>query len=240
MQLIRNEATASIKMFEVGGAIRDAFLGVKSKDRDFVCIGQSFEQMREFVLLNGGEIFLETPQYFTIRAKVPNLGAADFVLGRKDGEYKDGRRPTEVFLCETIEQELARRDFTVNAMAVNVETEEFIDPFGGKRDLTNRTLRCVGNTVDRMTEDALRMLRAIRFGITKQLVFGETLESFLLNPDSADLLANVSIERIREELVKCFEFNTLATLGTLEKYWRVRAHIFSRNLSLTPKINVVS
>lgn len=73
--------------FEVGGAVRDKLLGVQSKDIDYAVEAESFSAMRDAVIERGGKIFLETPQYLTIRAHVPKLGAADFVLCRKDGEY---------------------------------------------------------------------------------------------------------------------------------------------------------
>ena len=97
-------------------------------------------------------------------------------------------------------------------------------------------LRCVGHTEKRMAEDSLRMLRAIRFSITKGFDMVPSLEGFLLDSRNADLLAAVSIERVREELFKCFAFDTLETLRTLEKFWRIRNHIFERNISLVPTI----
>lgn len=236
MKFQRNSSTQGIKIYEVGGAIRDGLLGVQSKDRDFVCIGKSFEQMKEFVTLNGGEIFLETPHYFTIRAKMPELGAADFVLGRLDGAYRDGRRPEEVFLCESIEQELSRRDFTVNAMARDCESGELHDPFNGASDLQSRLLRCVGDTEKRMTEDALRIMRAIRFSIVKGFLCSEELADFISQPSSAALLRNVSVERIREELLKCFDCDTLKTLEVLDSLPFIKKEVFSRNLKLTPTI----
>ena len=81
------------RIFEVGGSIRDGILGLKSKDRDFCVETDSFESMRNIIVNLGGKVFLETPEHFTIRANVPQLGSADYVLCRKEGEYTDGRHP---------------------------------------------------------------------------------------------------------------------------------------------------
>lgn len=227
------------KFFQVGGSVRDELLGKKSKDIDYTVVALSYDAMKSAILERGGEIFLETPQFLTIRAKVPVLGACDYVLARRDGSYSvDGRRPDFVEPGD-LEDDLARRDFTVNALAKD-EDGTLIDLHGGREDLACNLLRCVGNTQKRMTEDSLRMLRAIRFALTKGFALAPELESFLLAGDSADLLGNISIERIREELQRCFQFDTLETLRTLEKFWRIRNHIFSRNLRLTPTVFVVS
>ena len=154
----------NIKFYQVGGSVRDDLLGFPSKDIDYSVEAPSFEAMKSEIVNRGGEIFLEKPEYLTIRANVPNMGACDYVLCRKDGAYYDGRRPESVEIG-TIRDDLARRDFTVNAMAIN-EDGELIDPHGGKVDLLHKTLRCVGNAHERFSEDYLRMLRAIRFCIT--------------------------------------------------------------------------
>ena len=225
------------KFYKVGGCVRDALLGVESTDIDYTVTAESFADMRAAILDRGGEIFLETPKFFTIRAKVPQLGACDYVLARKEGKYSDGRRPDSVEMG-TIEDDLARRDFTVNAIAED-ESGALIDPFGGQIDLNKKLLRCVGNTEMRMREDALRMLRAIRFHITKGFIFGKELFIFLGNFGNAELLSSVSIERVREELVKCFDKDTLSTLSLLNYFPAIRDHIFSRNLKLTPTIKQV-
>lgn len=225
------------KFYLVGGAIRDKLLGKPCKDFDYTVEAPSFDAMRAAIIARGGEIFVEQEQYLTIRAKVPKLGAADYVLARRDGSYAiDGRRPDFVEIG-TLADDLARRDFTVNAMA-EAEDGTLIDLFGGQADLQKKILRCVGNTEKRMKEDSLRMLRALRFSLTKGFALDSELRDFLLRQDSADLLENISIERVREELLKCFEFDTLETLRMLEGFWRIRNHIFSRNIKLTPTIFV--
>jgi tRNA nucleotidyltransferase/poly(A) polymerase len=229
------------KFYLVGGAVRDQLLGKVSKDLDFTVECPSYEAMREAVIARcGGDplcVKVDKPEFVTIRAVHPELGGVDFVLARKDGTYSnDGRRPDFVEIG-TLADDLARRDFTVNAMARD-DDGNLIDLFGGANDLANRVLRCVGNTQKRMTEDSLRMLRALRFSLTKGFTLAPELEAFMLSPDNVDLLANISIERVREELVRCFDFDTLETLRMLEKFWRIRNHIFGRNLRLTPSVFV--
>lgn len=242
---------SSVRFYEVGGCVRDAMLGKVSKDIDYSVEAPSYAAMREAVIVRcGGDpsnpehaaekgpfIKVDKPEFVTIRAVDPKLGGVDFVLCRRDGTYQnDGRRPDFVEIG-TLADDLARRDFTVNAMARD-DDGNLIDLFGGANDLANRVLRCVGNTEKRMREDSLRMLRALRFSLTKGFELDMPLASFIHNPDNVALLDNISIERIREELVKCFEFDTLETLRMLERFHRVRAHIFSRNLKLTPAIFV--
>ncbi len=212
--------------YQVGGSVRDALLGLKSKDIDYAVEAESYEAMRSAIVERGGEVFLETPQYFTIRAKVPVLGACDFVLCRKDGAYSDGRHPSTVEVG-TILDDLARRDFTVNAMA-RTEDGELIDPHGGSQDLRDKVLSCVGNTEERFTEDGLRLLRALRFSITKGLMMDIQIRRCLKDFSFfVPRLDGVSVERIREELHKCFAADTVTTLVFLDDYNQLRNYIFS-------------
>jgi tRNA nucleotidyltransferase (CCA-adding enzyme) len=214
------------KFYQVGGSVRDELLGLKSKDIDYAVEAEGFEAMRQAIVERGGEIFLETPAYFTIRARVPELGACDFVLCRKDGEYKDGRRPKSVE-PGTIFDDLARRDFTVNAIA-KTEDGTLIDPHGGIDHVHCKILRCVGSTDKRFDEDGLRMIRAIRFHVTKDLRIHNDIVECLMNPVFfVHNLRGVSAERVREELVKCFQHNTKLTLQVLNIFDDLRDYIFS-------------
>lgn len=206
----------TVTMYEVGGCVRDSLLGLSPKDIDFSVEAPSFDAMREHLIDRGFEIFLETPQYLTIRARFPRTDhrfggtAADFVLCRSDGDYTDGRRPDTV-TAGSLAEDLARRDFTVNAIARDM-AGNLIDPHGGLKDLKRRHLRCVGRTKDRLTEDALRALRAIRFSITKGFYIDhEILEAFH-SPWLPPLVAKVSKERRVDELRKCFKADVLRTI----------------------------
>ena len=107
---------SNIRFFYVGGCVRDSLLGQKAKDIDIVCLAPSYRDMRDYLLNCGCQIFVEKPEFFTIRAKHPTLGYADFSLCRKDGFYSDGRRPDNVEIG-TLFDDLSRRDATINAIA---------------------------------------------------------------------------------------------------------------------------
>jgi len=205
-----------VKFYQVGGSVRDELMGVKSNDIDYAVEAPSFEHMRQAIIDRGGEIFLETPKYFTIRAKVPELGCTDYVLCRKDGGYSDGRRPDEV-CAGTLLDDLSRRDFTINAIAKG-EDGEIFDPFGGQIDIERRIIRCVGDTRERFKEDSLRLVRAFRFAITKDFSISNNIKRCLHSEDILSGLKNVSTERIREELTKCFAYNTVWTIRMLCLY----------------------
>lgn len=244
----------SVKMFEVGGCVRDELLGVRSKDIDFAVEAESFAAMRAFLLSHGFTVFLETPEFLTIRARfpkrwdhgMPRFGpfenpseaakvTADFVLCRKDGAYSDGRRPDTVE-PGTILDDLARRDFTVNAIAKDPDGV-LIDPFGGVEDLRRGTLRAVGSAEARLREDSLRALRAVRFMVTKGFALDRELNAALHSAWLPELLENVSAERRREELDKAFRHDTLTTLTLLANLGpRFREAVFADGLRLKPTL----
>lgn len=198
------------KFYKVGGAVRDELLKLPVKDIDFAVEAENYSAMRQAIIDRGGKIFLETPEFFTIRAKVPKLGASDFVLCRKDRGSTDGRHPDSVE-AGTLLEDLARRDFTINAMARS-EDGVLIDPFNGIQDLATHTLRTVGVAEERFKEDYLRILRAVRFSITK----GMRLHQDIVDCFDDILLVmgidKVSVERVREELLKAFAHDTRATM----------------------------
>lgn len=215
---------SKVKFYQVGGSVRDELLGLVAKDLDYAVEADSFDAMRAAILDRGGEIFLETPKFLTIRAKVDGFGACDFVLCRKDGTYSDGRHP-EMVTVGSVYDDLARRDFTVNAIAKK-EDGTLIDPFGGQEDLKKKRLICVGDPRERFTEDGLRILRALRFSITKELAMDESIEDLLNNEDFfIPRLKGVSIERIREELHKCFVYDSCATFTELIWFADLRRYL---------------
>lgn len=219
-----------MEFYEVGGCVRDELLGVKSKDIDFTVVldkedllvsgsANPFNVMAQRLNQMGFEIFLPTPEFLTIRAKFPkghknaNL-TADFVLARKESDYTDGRRPDKVE-PGTLEDDLRRRDFTMNAIA-KAEDGSLIDPFYGTDDIKRGIIRAVGDPYERFEEDALRILRAMRFAVTKNFAIEHTTSLAMM--DRGRTIAGVSAERVREELTKMFNADPLATIYALEKY----------------------
>jgi tRNA nucleotidyltransferase (CCA-adding enzyme) len=213
-----------MEMYLVGGAVRDELLGIRSKDLDYTIVlppveGDPFTAMKNRLLMQEFEIFLETPEFLTIRARFPinhpNRGTtADFVLARKESDYTDGRRPDKVEVG-TLMDDLKRRDFTVNAIAKDKDGN-LIDPFNGVQDIESCIIRCVGDPVERFTEDALRILRAMRFSVTKG--FNIDFDTRCAMEDRVDTIAGVSAERVREELTKMFNADPLETINMLDDF----------------------
>lgn len=211
---------SEIRFFEVGGCVRDEILGIPTKDVDFSVEAPSFDAMRDHLIAEGFRIFVENPEFVTIRASVPEGNPlrkrtkdADFVLCRKDGPTSDGRHPDFVE-PGTLMDDLARRDFTMNAIARD-GLGILIDPFGGRKDIAARRIRFVGNPMDRIEEDGLRVLRALRFSITKGFTFHIDTFRALERRDAAEMLAGVSAERKREELHKMFAADTIGSMDLL-------------------------
>jgi tRNA nucleotidyltransferase/poly(A) polymerase len=232
-----------INLYEVGGCVRDEILGIPTKDIDYTAEAPSFSALREYLIAAGFDIFVETPQFLTIRARFPKgkqdfAGrdvthlTADFVLARAEGEYTDGRHPDEV-RPGTLLEDLARRDFTVNAMAKD-KFGLLVDPFDGMRDLQNMVLRAVGRAEDRLREDPLRAMRAIRFAVTKRFQLHADIDAALDSTWLPPLLASVSVERRREELLKAFKHNTINTLWWLGQFPILQEAIFADGLWLKP------
>jgi tRNA nucleotidyltransferase (CCA-adding enzyme) len=222
-----------MRIFEVGGSIRDEILGLKNKDRDFCVEAESFDAMRDGILALGGVIFLEKPEFTTIRAKMGKDDIRDFVLCRKDGAYSDGRHP-DTIEAGTLLDDLARRDFTMNAIAKDSDGN-LVDPFGGAEDIKAGVIRCVGIARDRMNEDALRMLRALRFSIVKGMMIDGEILALFDDDGILGLIENsISVERIREELHKMFARDSFASIMLLARFPRLLKILVSRGLWLEP------
>ena len=151
--------TLQAKGFEayaVGGCVRDSILGRKPDDWDITTSARP-EQVKK--------IFQRTVDTGLAHGTVTVLlgsGVHEVTTYRIDGEYEDSRHPRDVTFTASLEEDLKRRDFTINAMAYN-ETAGLVDLYGGMEDLQKRRIRCVGNPLDRFGEDALRIMRSVRF-----------------------------------------------------------------------------
>lgn len=240
-----NLSSNTVRMFEVGGCVRDELLGLTSKDVDFVCEAPSFEAMEQHLIDLKLKIFLSKPQFATIRCGVPKRHIlrdrckdADFVLARKDGPTLDGRRPE--FVEEgTLADDLARRDFTINALARCPDSGQVIDHHGGLEDLQNRILRFVGDPVERIKEDGLRVLRGFRFAVTKDLTFDPLTRAALHSEVAVDMLGCVSLERVREELEKMFSHSTTDSLDLIAGWSpTLRGAIFRPPLRLSATMRI--
>ena len=218
-----------VRYWIVGGVVRDQILGKQSKDVDFAVEASSYEAMKANLVSKGVEIYLETPEFFTIRGNHPKYKGVDYVLCRKDGQYKDGRHPERVERG-TIFDDLARRDFTMNALAVEDATSaRIVDPYGGKNDIQQKIIRCVGNPDDRFGEDALRILRAVRFAV--KLGFEIEDQTSLAMIKHSEKVSLLPFDRIREELHKSFVCDTVKTIKMLSQYGLLEL-IFSKDCNL--------
>ena len=225
----------NIRIFEVGGSIRNELLGRPASDRDFAVLAPSYDAMKDYLLSQGATIFQERPQFVAIRAKLPQLGAVDFTLARKESFYTDGRHPDTVYPAETLEDDLARRDFRFNAMAREVGTTTLIDPFDGQSDLHNHIINTVGNPSDRLGEDYLRCWRCLRFSILLDFTIEPNLNHCLKNI-KPEKFSNVSSERIQVELEKMFMFDTYKSFYLMAQYPFLFQTAINRGIKLKPSL----
>ena len=187
---------AGYRCYAVGGCVRDALLGLQPHDYD-LCTSAPPEQIKQifaaFPQIHAGE------KHGTIGIIFPGSEVYEITTFRTEGAYKDSRHPDWVEFVTDITKDLARRDFTVNAMAYNPK-EGFIDPFGGQADLKTKTLRAVGEPRLRFTEDALRILRGVRFCATYQLQPEEQTRQAMCQ--LAPLMEHLARERVFDELCR--------------------------------------
>lgn len=184
---------AGYEAYVVGGCVRDSILGRTPDDWDITTSAKP-EQVKE--------LFYRTVdtglQHGTVTVLMEKEGY-EVTTYRVDGEYEDGRHPKEVTFTASLEEDLKRRDFTINAMAYN-PSRGLVDLFGGMEDIDRKIIRCVGDPLERFTEDALRIMRAVRF--SAQLGFTIEDETRKALKVLAPNLKHVSAERIQTELVK--------------------------------------
>ena len=197
--------------YAVGGCVRDMLRGVEPKDWD-VTTNAKPEEMRKFfkrtfvsnaIDKNAEKKGVKSPdKYGTITvltdSEISNLKKIEITTYRKDGDYSDQRHPDEVQFTTSLEEDLARRDFTVNAMAYDGET--IVDLYGGQKDLEAKLIRAVGDPRERFSEDALRIMRAVRF--SADLGFDIEEETYEAVKEKSDSIRRVSWDRIRDEFLK--------------------------------------
>lgn len=184
----------------VGGCVRDKLLGIEPHDYDITTSAKPDEIKRVF---KDYKTILVGEEFGTVGILL-NEVLYEVTTFRIDGAYLDNRKPESVTFSDNLIEDLKRRDFTINAMAIDSKGKLF-DPFNGKDDLENKIIRAVGNPVERLREDALRMMRAIRFAGR----FGFFIEAELFDAISLEsgLLKNIAPERIFDEFSKMITSN---------------------------------
>ena len=212
---IRTLEHAGFEAYAVGGCVRDSLLGLTPHDYDLCTNATPKDTARLF-------------SQYTLGRSGEKHGTIGVVIGqevfeittfRTEGGYQDSRHPDWVRFVSHIEEDLSRRDFTVNAMAYN-PTRGYVDPFGGQQDLQNHILRTVGDPEARFSEDALRILRGVRFAVRFALT--PEIETLRAMKTQAPLMDNLARERVFEELCKLLP---LVTLQDIETYIPILAQV---------------
>lgn len=184
------------KAYLVGGAVRDIFLHKEASDWDVATNATPQDVMKLFktVIPTGIEHGTVTVHY-----KKEEIEVTTF---RTETGYSDGRHPDKVNYAATIEEDLARRDFTMNAIAVNLKNGCIVDPFKGQNDIKHKIIRTVGNSHDRFMEDGLRPIRALRFASKLGFTIEKSTYSEIFKKDIQEKIMSISIERFRDEFEK--------------------------------------
>lgn len=206
--IIENIEKNGFEGFVVGGCVRDYILSDSAKDWDITTDALP-EQIKS--------IFNHTVdtgiKHGTVTV-VLNKENYEITTYRIDGEYNDSRHPETVTFTKKIEEDLSRRDFTMNAIAYN-KTKGYVDPFLGIKDIENKLIKGVGDADKRFKEDALRMMRGVRF--SAQLGFEIEEKTFKAIQDNKELIKNISVERIREEFLKLIKSEYIEKIYLLKE-----------------------
>ena len=224
---------ADREAYPVGGCVRDLYRGETPHDYDITTSALPEELLKIF---EGWRIIPTGLQHGTVTVLTED-GPVEVTTYRQDGDYSDHRHPDGVTFTRSLREDLARRDFTVNAMAMSLEGE-VIDPFGGREDLAAGLIRCVGEAERRFEEDALRILRALRFAAR----FGFAVEEATARAmhEKKELLQEIAAERIFSELQGLLEGAHCAELlkehGAVLKAVLPALTLSDENLSLLNKL----
>lgn len=195
------------ELYMVGGAVRDILMDKTPHDYDFAT-NATPDQMLKIAEESNIEVIPTGIKYGTVTFRIDNQ-SFECTSYRSDGNYSDGRRPDQVTFSTNILDDLSRRDFTVNAIALNMlsNVNDYVDPFNGINDIKNKIIRTVGNPVERFTEDGLRILRAIRFRFKLGFTFDAATYKAIMS--NWQLLEHISQERITSEFLQILTYGYL-------------------------------
>lgn len=211
-EILRNLNSSGHQAYIIGGSIRDNALDMPSNDVDIATSATPEETIEVF---NEYEYLTDGNEHGTVPIIV-NGEALEITTFRQDGEYSDGRRPDKVTFTKSLEEDVMRRDFTINAIAYN-EEDGIVDLVGGVADIENRIIRTIGDPDKRFKEDPLRMMRGLRFASTLGFNIDNETEKAIIN--NKDLLKNVSSERLQSEFNKLIKGQSASEV--LTKYPKV-------------------
>lgn len=195
------------ELYMVGGAVRDILMDKTPHDYDFTT-NAAPDQMLKIAEESNIEVIPTGIKYGTVTFRIDNQ-SFEVTTYRKDSNYSDGRRPDQVTFSTNILDDLSRRDFTINAIALNMlsNTKDYIDPFSGIEDIKNKVIRTVGDPIERFTEDGLRVLRAIRFKFKLGFTFDAATYKAIMS--NWQLLEHISQERITSEFLQILTYGHL-------------------------------
>lgn len=220
LEIARKLENAGFEAFLVGGCVRDLLMDNPPaggpKDWD-ITTNASPEQIQPLYEKTVYENKFGTVAVISEGETDPTLIQVEITPYRLESTYSDNRHPDKVSFSDKIEDDLKRRDFTVNALAYRIKTDTLIDLYKGQDDIKDRSIRAVGSPDERFREDALRMLRAVRFAVQLNFTIShETMEAVIHN---SKLLQNISAERIRDEFEKIImSKEPMVGIGMLEKF----------------------
>jgi len=187
--IVKKLESKKFQVFLVGGCVRDLLRRIEPKDWD-IATSASPEQIQK----------LFPKSFCNNEFGTVNVEGVEITPFRIEEKYTDKRHPDSVKWAKTIEEDLSRRDFTINAMALNIKDDEIVDPYSGQEDIKKKVIRTVGEAKDRFSEDALRMMRAVRFASQFNFKIDSATEKAV--KENAALLEAISKERIRDEFLK--------------------------------------
>lgn len=195
------------ELYMVGGAVRDILMNKTPHDYDFAT-NATPDQMLKMAEESNIEVIPTGIKYGTVTFRIDDQ-SFETTTYRADGNYSDGRRPDQVIFSTNILDDLSRRDFTVNAIALNMlsNVNEYVDPFNGIKDIENKVIKTVGDPVERFTEDGLRILRAIRFRFKLGFTFDAATYKVIMS--NWQLLEHISQERITSEFLQILTYGHL-------------------------------
>ncbi|MGI6710096.1 MAG: CCA tRNA nucleotidyltransferase [Bacilli bacterium] len=215
-KIIKKIENNNHEAYIVGGACRDFLMGKKPIDYDLTTSAlpsEIKEIFKKYKLFNYGE------KHGTISIYI-NKNEVQVTTYRIENNYSDNRHPDKVEFLKDLKEDLSRRDFTMNAIAYN---KEFIDYFNGLNDINQKNIKTVGNSNSRFEEDALRIMRALRFSVNLDFKIEEETKKGILN--NYHLVKNISKERVRDELIKMLTFGDYSKV--VEEYFEIFAFIFN-------------
>lgn len=195
------------ELYMVGGAVRDILMNKTPHDYDFAT-NATPDQMLKIAEESNTEVIPTGIKYGTVTFRIDNQ-SFEVTTYRADGNYSDGRRPDRVTFSTNILDDLSRRDFTVNAIALNMlsNVNDYVDPFNGIKDIENKVIKTVGDPVERFTEDGLRVLRAVRFKFKLGFTFDAATYKAIMS--NWQLLEHISQERITSEFLQILTYGHL-------------------------------